>query len=91
MIFFTGKPLYSYVLRLLVKNLHDIFKHRQPNPAEEWLNEKAWTEVVWASRLLRSLQTLMDDFRQKSKEWKKFYDSLNPQEESLPTGWQKLE
>lgn len=66
-------------------------QHRQPNPAEDWLSEKAWTEVVWASRLLRGLQTLMDHFREHSKEWKEFYESTNPQDQSLPKGWEKLE
>ena len=66
-------------------------QHRQPNPVEDWLSEKAWTEVVWASRLLRSLQPLMDDFRMKIKEWRQFYDSPNPQDEKLPKGWEKLE
>ena len=66
-------------------------QHKQDNPAESWLSEKAWTEVVFASRLLPHLQRLMDNFRENVKEWKRWYDTINPQEENLPQGLEKLE
>ena len=43
-------------------------QHKQDNPAESWLSEKAWTEVVFASRLLPHLQRLMDNFRENVKD-----------------------
>ena len=67
------------------------FKHKQPNPAPEWLSENAWSDIVWATRLLRSLQNFMDHFREHIKAWKRFYDSTNPQDEELPEGMQKVE
>ena len=66
-------------------------QHQQPNPAEEWLEEKAWSEIVWASRLLRSFQGFMEHFKDHLEEWKNFYDSANPMEVELPKGYEKLE
>ena len=66
-------------------------QHQQPNPAEEWLEEKAWSEIVWASRLLRSFQGFMEHFKDHLEEWKNFYDSANPMEVELPNGYTKLE
>jgi hypothetical protein len=55
------------------------------------LTEKSWTEIVFASRQLSSLQNLMDHFKDHLPEWKEFYDSPNPQDAELPQGWEKLE
>ena len=74
-----------------VFNFDFFFQHKQPNPAPEWLSENAWSDIVWATRLLRSLQNFMDHFREHIKAWKRFYDSTNPQDEELPEGMQKVE
>ena len=66
-------------------------QHQQPNPAEEWLEEKAWSEIVSASGRLRSFQGFMGHFKDHLEEWKNFYDSANPMEVKLPNGYEKLE
>jgi len=56
-----------------------------PNPCSEWLNEKSWSEIVRAS-FLPNLKGLKDDIQ--SPGWRKFYDSLTPHFEKLPSPWQ---
>ena len=63
----------------------------QPNPAKEWLEEDAWSEVVYADQKLRSYQGFMDHFKQHLDIWKAFYDSPNPMEVQLPERFEKLE
>ncbi|XP_026560379.1 dynein heavy chain 3, axonemal [Pseudonaja textilis] len=60
-----------------------------PNPASEWLSDKAWAEIVRASGL-ENLSGLMDHFESHVQEWKAIYDSAKPQEEVFPSGWNKL-
>uniref|UniRef100_A0A8C6Y2H7 Dynein heavy chain 3, axonemal n=1 Tax=Naja naja TaxID=35670 RepID=A0A8C6Y2H7_NAJNA len=60
-----------------------------PNPASEWLSDKAWAEIVRASGL-ENLTGLMDHFESHVQAWKAIYDSAKPQEEAFPTGWNKL-
>nr|XP_034492395.1 dynein heavy chain 3, axonemal [Marmota flaviventris] len=61
-----------------------------PNPASEWLSEKAWAEVVRAS-LLPKLRGLMVHLAQNTKEWKMIYDSAWPHEERFPGPWKSLQ
>ncbi|XP_016078231.1 PREDICTED: dynein heavy chain 3, axonemal [Miniopterus natalensis] len=61
-----------------------------PNPASEWLSEKAWAEVVRASTLPK-LRGLMEHFKQNASEWKLIYDSAWPQEEDFPGSWKFLQ
>ncbi|XP_072798825.1 dynein axonemal heavy chain 3 isoform X1 [Vicugna pacos] len=61
-----------------------------PNPAPEWLSEKAWAEVVRASALPK-LKGLMEDLEQNSDKWKLIYDSAWPHEEKLPGSWKFLQ
>ncbi len=68
-----------------------LVQHLQPNPAPEWMTDKAWTEVVMASGQLRSMQGLMSHIKDNIGEWKAFYDCANPHEEQLPKGWTNLE
>ena len=85
----------NYVVKLDQHNLFNLsfflFFIKQENPAEPWLSDKAWTEVVFASRLLPHLQRLMDNFRENARDWRRWYDSVNPQDENLPQGLEKLE
>uniref|UniRef100_A0A8I3MVH2 Dynein axonemal heavy chain 3 n=1 Tax=Canis lupus familiaris TaxID=9615 RepID=A0A8I3MVH2_CANLF len=60
-----------------------------PNPAPEWLSEKAWAEVVRASALPK-LKGLMEHLEQNSEEWKLIYDSTWPHEEKFPGSWKFL-
>lgn len=61
-----------------------------PNPAPEWLSEKAWAEVVRASALPQ-LAGLMEHVQQHPKAWKHVYDSARPHEEKFPGAWQFLQ
>lgn len=61
-----------------------------PNPASEWLSEKAWAEVVRASSLPK-LRGLMEHLEQNTREWKTIYDSAWPQEERFPGPWKSLQ
>ncbi|XP_030655837.1 dynein heavy chain 3, axonemal [Nomascus leucogenys] len=57
-----------------------------PNPAPQWLSEKAWAEIVRASALPK-LHGLMEHLEQNLHEWKLIYDSAWPHEEQLPGSW----
>uniref|UniRef100_A0A2K5HID3 Dynein axonemal heavy chain 3 n=1 Tax=Colobus angolensis palliatus TaxID=336983 RepID=A0A2K5HID3_COLAP len=57
-----------------------------PNPAPQWLSEKAWAEIVRASALPK-LHGLMDHLEENLDEWKLIYDSAWPHEEQLPGSW----
>ncbi|XP_069860475.1 dynein axonemal heavy chain 3 isoform X1 [Dipodomys merriami] len=61
-----------------------------PNPASEWLSEKAWAEIVRAS-FLPKMKGLMEHFAQNTQEWKLIYDSAWPHEETFPGSWKFLE
>ncbi|XP_036755222.2 dynein axonemal heavy chain 3 isoform X5 [Manis pentadactyla] len=61
-----------------------------PNPAPEWLSEKAWAEVVRASALPK-LKGLMEHLEQNADEWKLIYDSAWPHEEKFPGSWNFLQ
>ncbi|XP_037670654.1 dynein heavy chain 3, axonemal isoform X2 [Choloepus didactylus] len=61
-----------------------------PNPAPEWLPDKAWAEVVRASALPK-LKGLMEHLEQNIKEWKIIYDSSWPHEEKFPGSWKFLQ
>ncbi|XP_021567967.1 dynein heavy chain 3, axonemal [Carlito syrichta] len=61
-----------------------------PNPAPEWLSEKAWAEVVRASAL-PSLNGLKEHLEQNMSEWKLIYDSAWPHEEKFPGSWKFLQ
>uniref|UniRef100_A0A5F9CIR0 Dynein axonemal heavy chain 3 n=1 Tax=Oryctolagus cuniculus TaxID=9986 RepID=A0A5F9CIR0_RABIT len=61
-----------------------------PNPASDWLSEKAWAEVVRASALPK-LKGLMEHFDQHLDEWKMIYDSAWPHEEKFPGPWKFLQ
>ncbi|KAK1794827.1 hypothetical protein P4O66_009897, partial [Electrophorus voltai] len=60
-----------------------------PNPAPEWLTEKAWSEVVCASRL-PGLDGLFQHVRNNTPLWKQIYDSSRPYAEPLPGPWRSL-
>ena len=55
-----------------------------PNPAPEWLQDRAWAEVVNASTLT-NLKGLLEHFRDNLADWKQMYDSLVPHEHTWVT------
>uniref|UniRef100_H2ZME2 AAA+ ATPase domain-containing protein n=1 Tax=Ciona savignyi TaxID=51511 RepID=H2ZME2_CIOSA len=60
-----------------------------PNPAPEWLQDKAWSEIVRASNL-KNLNGLMDHFRTNIKAWQIVYDSATPHSDKFPDKWNML-
>nr|XP_014349786.1 PREDICTED: dynein heavy chain 3, axonemal [Latimeria chalumnae] len=60
-----------------------------PNPAPEWLSDKAWGEIVRASNL-KTLSGFMDHVKENLLKWKTIYDSAKPHEEKFPDHWRTL-
>ncbi|XP_076804189.1 dynein axonemal heavy chain 3-like isoform X1 [Clavelina lepadiformis] len=60
-----------------------------PNPASDWLQDKAWSEVVRASNL-KNLKGLMDHFKTNPDKWKAVYDSATPHSDKFPDKWNTL-
>ncbi|XP_037391966.1 dynein heavy chain 3, axonemal [Pygocentrus nattereri] len=60
-----------------------------PNPAPEWLSDKAWSEVVRASKL-PDLEGLFEHVQENVAQWKQIYDSGRPNEERFPGKWGTL-
>jgi len=54
-----------------------------PNPAPEWLSQKNWDSVVKLAQLPK-FSTFADDFTANIDGWKEIYDSLTPEEDTLP-------
>ncbi|PVD24892.1 hypothetical protein C0Q70_15382 [Pomacea canaliculata] len=54
-----------------------------PNPAPSWLSDKSWAEIVRASQL-SAFTGFMDHFQKAPDEWRRLYDSAQPQSERLP-------
>ncbi|KAL1398756.1 hypothetical protein pipiens_008712 [Culex pipiens pipiens] len=61
-----------------------------PNPAPEWLTDKAWTDLVRASSL-KSLEKLRDSFTASLDEWKEFYNLSAPEQAPLPSPYHERE
>ncbi|XP_078059400.1 dynein axonemal heavy chain 12 [Mustelus asterias] len=57
-----------------------------PNPDPSWLQDKSWDEICRASDL-SSLHGLRDHFSKSSAEWRKIYESKDPQVVPLPHPW----
>ena len=57
-----------------------------PNPAEDWLPEKSWGEIVRTSDI-PALKEFSQHLTDNQDEWKKLYDSHSPHEEELPDPW----
>ena len=54
-----------------------------PNPASEWLSQKNWDSVVKLAHLPK-FASFADDFAAHKDGWKAIYDSLTPEEDTLP-------
>ncbi|EDV27935.1 uncharacterized protein TRIADDRAFT_52992 [Trichoplax adhaerens] len=57
-----------------------------PNPAKDWLTDKAWAEIVRASALPH-FKDWLQDFIDRSHEWKAVYDAIQPHLTPLPSPW----
>ncbi|XP_054711131.1 dynein axonemal heavy chain 3-like [Uloborus diversus] len=60
-----------------------------PNPAPDWLTDRAWSEVVRASNL-PLLGELMESVKSNISAWKEIYDSPNPHELQYPSPFEEL-
>eukprot|EP01063_Lacrimia_lanifica_P009197 TRINITY_DN1620_c2_g3_i1.p1 TRINITY_DN1620_c2_g3~~TRINITY_DN1620_c2_g3_i1.p1 ORF type:complete len:4609 (+),score=2253.81 TRINITY_DN1620_c2_g3_i1:158-13984(+) len=60
---------------------------RQPNPAEDWLEEKAWDNIVELDKLV-AFHGIVSSFEQSPSDWKKWYmhptadDQRQPEDDS---------
>ncbi|KAL6620932.1 hypothetical protein LY90DRAFT_662178 [Neocallimastix californiae] len=59
-----------------------------PNPASEWLTNKAWNDITKLSKL-QIFEKFVDDFKEHINEWKLIYDSSEPYKEMMPGEWEK--
>ena len=65
------------------ENLH-------PNPCPDWLSARCWNAVCRLSNI-EKYSKFKEDFSFNSEEWKVIYDSLTPQDETLPGMFAKEE
>jgi dynein heavy chain len=56
------------------------------NPANEWISERAWLELLTLESL-QSFNTFTEDFKNHLSEYKKIFDSVEPHHEQLPEPW----
>ncbi|VVC42221.1 Dynein heavy chain, coiled coil stalk,P-loop containing nucleoside triphosphate hydrolase,Dynein heavy [Cinara cedri] len=61
-----------------------------PNPAIEWLTDKSWDEIVRASQF-PSLNQFYKSIVNFTDEWKKWYNSNNPQDIPVPEPYQSID
>lgn len=59
------------------------------NPMSSWLPDKSWAEISRV-HVLASFANFQRSFVQKGTEWKRYYDSLNPEDLPLPDPWETL-
>ena len=55
----------------------------------EWLPERQWEDAMEASKNVESLANFVSHLVSHSDQWKKFYDSTDPNVE-FPQDWQHL-
>ncbi|XP_078276213.1 dynein axonemal heavy chain 3-like [Rhinoraja longicauda] len=58
------------------------------NPAPSWLKDKSWGEIVRLA-MLPAFTDLNNHFCSKLSEWKKIYDSSQPEKMCFPDPWDK--
>ncbi|XP_063227776.1 dynein axonemal heavy chain 12 isoform X3 [Bacillus rossius redtenbacheri] len=59
----------------------------RPNPDPAWLSTKSWDEVCRVAEL-PAFSEFADSVEQHVRQWKEWYDLLEPQEQDLPAPWQ---
>ncbi|XP_066927305.1 dynein axonemal heavy chain 1-like isoform X2 [Clytia hemisphaerica] len=57
-----------------------------PNPASDWLSDRAWREVVMLSNLPK-FEAFADDFKNNLEGFKRIFDSVEPHREPQPGQW----
>ncbi|XP_065334185.1 dynein axonemal heavy chain 3 [Cloeon dipterum] len=54
------------------------------NPDPSWITEKTWAEICRATRMIEQLSGFEESVRSSVALWRDWFDSSNPQEETLP-------
>jgi hypothetical protein len=87
--FGTGNPIDADELRFFLTGGIDTGDLAVPNPAPDWLGDKAWGEILRAAELptVAARGDLPADVAKDPARWKVLYDSLEPQSEVLPAPW----
>ena len=64
-------------------------ENAEPNPAPEWLSDKAWGEILRMRELpgVAAKGDLPADVAEDPSRWRVLYDSTEPQNEPLPEPW----
>lgn len=57
------------------------------NPDPSWVTDKMWIDICKASKL-EGLSGFMESFKSRLKEWKRWFESSEPQEKALPGDWE---
>ena len=58
-------------------------ENEKPNPCPDWLGQKNWDSIVNLARLDK-YTTFAEDFTEHHEAWKAVYDSLTPEQDTLP-------
>ena len=87
--FGTGAPIDADELRFFLTGGIDTGDLAVPNPASDWLLDKAWGEILRMADLptVAAKGDLPADVARDPERWKVLYDSLEPQSETLPDPW----
>ncbi|XP_077987554.1 dynein axonemal heavy chain 3-like isoform X2 [Glandiceps talaboti] len=101
-LFEKDKLLFSFLLCIGIEKSKDLIDDREwrflltggvalenpyPNPAQGWLSEKSWAEVVRVSDLDK-FDGFMKDFKNNLEDWKELYDSPLPHQDKIPEPWE---
>ena len=60
-----------------------------PNPAPTWLTNNSWIEISGMSSQLPAFAGFSADFRTHVADFKRIFDSLTPESEPIPAGWEE--
>lgn len=58
-----------------------------PNPDNNWIKQKTWSEICRSANVDEKFQDLPDAIADNPGEWKKIYDAAEPLNVSLPMGY----
>lgn len=57
-----------------------------PNPANDWLGDKAWGEMCRLINLT-AFKSFVADFKDSAVDWQQMFDSAQPWKQTYPVGW----
>ncbi|KAL1453423.1 hypothetical protein WDU94_007563, partial [Cyamophila willieti] len=95
-LFEDHKLVFSFVLCVGIQRSNgtldeDLFKYfltgsldvtmDSPNPSPDWLSNKIWIDIIQISKL-DTLKEFKDSVKKNNKDWKAYYNSKAPQEET---------